>query len=109
MQVNRNSNLSIIPIPTINTNAEQIQLSDINGDEYEEYHNQGNPEDALYQDLKQSRPDDDTYDEIPASLTDGSNENGDEGAYEDVIMWFIITNSVIYLIISYNYYYESVK
>ena len=93
MQVNRNSNLSITPTPTINTNAEQIQLSDINGDEYEEYHNQGNPEDAVYQDLKESRPDD----EIPASLTDGSGDNGDEGAYEDVIMLFIITKSVIIL------------
>ena len=82
MQVNRNSNLSITPTPTINTNAEQIQLSDINGDEYEEYHNQSNPEDAVYQDLKESRPDD----EIPASLTDGRNENGDEGAYHNMMM-----------------------
>ena len=98
MQVNRNINLSTNPTSNINTNAEQIQLSAIEGGGYEEYHTNDNPEDSVYQDMKESRPDDDTYDEIPASLTDGSNENGDEGAYEDVIMWFIIRKSVIYLI-----------
>ena len=78
--------MSITSTPEINTKGEQI-LSDINGDEYEEYHNQGNPEDAVYQDAKSANQMTiHNYDEIPASLTDGSNENGDEGVYHNMMM-----------------------